>query len=236
MKPYQLAVGQTYSFLADVLRGRRRVLEVGCGLGDVARRLGSVGIQVTAIDLQLPDPTPAENVTFIQEDFLLFKAPPFDAVVFTASLHHIAPLDAAIDRAHRLLPRGGLIVADDFDLDAPNAQTLRWYYDVQELLAAAELFPRDRVDPPATGLYQRWRSAHAHGAIHTGLQMRRAIAHRFDVHDVHGAAYLYRYITRHLPGDARGTQVAQHVYNTERHGIADGTLAAVGLGIVATRT
>jgi SAM-dependent methyltransferase len=235
VKPYQLAIGQTYSFLADVLRGRMRVLEVGCGRGDVARRLGAVGIRITAIDLRLPDPTPSQNVTFIEHDVLAFDGGPFDAVVFTSSLHHIAPLDAAIDRAHRLVSPGGLIVADDFDLDAPNAQTLRWYYDVQELLAAAELFPLDRVDPPSTGLYQRWRGAHAHERIHTGVQMRRAIARRFDLLDVHGAAYLYRYITRYLPNDARGTAIAQHVYNTERHGIASGTLAAVGLGIIGVR-
>src|SRR6185295_15499995 len=90
VKPYQLAIGQTYSFLADVLRGRMRVLEVGCGRGDVARRLGAVGFRVTAIDLRLPDPTPSQNVTFLEHDLLWFDGGPFDAVVFTASLHHIA--------------------------------------------------------------------------------------------------------------------------------------------------
>ncbi|HEX3760401.1 MAG TPA: hypothetical protein VHW23_16910 [Kofleriaceae bacterium] len=48
-------------------------------------------------------------------------------------------------------------------------------------------------------------------------------------------AYLYRYITRHLPHDPRSMAVAQHIYATERRGIADSTLAAVGLGIVAVR-
>jgi SAM-dependent methyltransferase len=238
VKPYQLAIGQTFSFLADVLRGRMRVLEVGCGRGDIARRLGAVGIQVTALELELRDPSPAPNVAFLEGDFLRFDGGPFDAVVFTSSLHHISPLDAAIDRAYRVLRPGGLIVADDFDLDAPNAQTLRWYYDIQELLAAAEIFPRDHVDPPSTGVYQRWRAAHAHHdePLHTGLQMRRAVAKRFNVLDVNAAAYLYRYIAKHLPIDARGTQIAQYLYTTERQGIADGSLAAVGLGIVAVRS
>jgi hypothetical protein len=128
------------------------------------------------------------------------------------------------------------VVADEFDLDAPNPETLRWYYDVQDLLAAAELFPRDRVDAPAADVVQRWRLAHLHDPpLHTGVAMRRAIAERFNLRDVHGAAYLYRYLTKHLPPDARGVAVAQHVYTTERRGIADGTLAAVGLGIVAER-
>jgi SAM-dependent methyltransferase len=236
VNPYQLAIIQTVSFLTDVLRGRHRILEVGCGRGEVARRLGGTGLWVTAIDVKLSDPSPSANVTFIERDFLHFEAEPFDAIVFTASLHHISPLSAAIDRAYRLLVPGGLFIADDFDLDAPNAATLRWYYEVQELLAAAELYPRERVDPPNGDVVVRWRAAHSdEPPLHTGVQMRRAIAERFDLHDVHGAAYLYRYITKHLPHDARGVALAQHIYNAERRGITDGTLAAVGLGIVATR-
>jgi SAM-dependent methyltransferase len=175
--------------------------------------------------------------TFIERDFLHFDAEPFDAIVFTSSLHHITPLDAAIDRAYRLLAPGGLLVADDFDLDAPSLATLRWYYDIQELLAAAEAFPRERVDPPSNDVHQRWRAAHSdEPPLHTGVQMRRAIAERFALRDVHGAAYLYRYITHHLPHDARGVAIAQHVYGSERRGISDGSLTAVGLGIVAIRT
>src|ERR1041384_1597107 len=131
VNPYQLAIGQTFSFLSEVLRGRQRILEVGCGRGEVARRLGAAGFRVTAIALHLSEPSPANNVMFLERDFLRFQAEPFDAVVFTSSLHHISPLSAAVSRAHALLGPGGLLVADDFDLDAPNAATLRWYYDVQ---------------------------------------------------------------------------------------------------------
>lgn len=236
VNPYQLAIGQTVSFLGEVLRGRHHVLEVGCGRGEVARRLGASGLRVTALDVALPDPAPASNVAFVERDFLRYDAGPFDAIVFASSLHHISPLPAAIDRAYHLLAPGGLVIADELDLDAPSVPTLRWYYDVQELLAAAEVFPRERVDPPGSDVVQRWRLAHHHEpALHTGVEMRRAIAERFDLRDVHGAAYLYRYITKHLPHDARGVAIAQYVYGTERRGITDGSLAAVGLGIVASR-
>src|SRR5258708_7945395 len=112
VKPYQLAISQTVSFLADVVRGRSHILEVGCGRGEVARRLGATGLAVTALDRELPDRSPASNVAFVEGDFLDYDAGPFDAVVFTASLHHISPLPAAIDRAHHLLAPVGLLVAD----------------------------------------------------------------------------------------------------------------------------
>ena len=41
--------------------------------------------------------------------------------------------------------------------------------------------------------------------------------------------------TRHLAHDARGGALAQPLYDTEHRGIADDTLTAVGLGIVAVR-
>jgi SAM-dependent methyltransferase len=243
--PTELAIDHTVSFLTEALRGRQRILEVGCGRGDVARRLGATGVAITAIDLELPDPSPSPNVTFLERDLLqVGGAPldgaPFDAIVFTASLHHISPLTAAIDRAYRLLVPGGLFVADEFDLEAPSAPTLRWYYDAQDLLAAAELFPPDHVDPPtdlpAGDIVQRWRSAHTHEPpLHTGVQMRRAVAEHFDLRDVRGTAYLYRHLTKHLPRDARGVAVAQHLYSSERRGIDDATLSAVGLRIMAVR-
>ena len=236
MNPGQLAIGQTVSFLGDVLRGRHRILEVGCGKGDVARKLGATGLRITALDVLLQDPSPSTNVTFVERDFLHYDTEPFDAIVFTASLHHISPLEAAVDRAYRLLVPNGLFVADEFDLDAPNSTTLRWYYDTQELLAAADMFPKEKIDAPKEDVIARWRAAHSdEPPLHTGVQMRRAVAGRFDLKDVHGAAYLYRYITKHLPHDARGVGVAKHVYDTERRGIADGSLSAVGLGIVAVK-
>lgn len=226
-------------FLSAALGGRSRVLEVGCGRGEVARRLGAAGWQVTALDRELPDRTPAAGVAFVEHDFLDYDAPPFDAAVFTSSLHHIAPLPAAIDRAHALVAPGGLLVADEFALEAPDAATLDWYYDAQELLAAADLIPRDRIDEAAADpadRIERWMRAHHHEpALHTGAAMQGAIAARFELRDVRGGAYLYRYPARNLPGDARGLAIAAHLCATEQAGIAAGRFAAVGLRIAAVR-
>src|SRR4029079_1981578 len=145
----------------DVLGGRRRVLEVGCGRGEVARALAARGLAVTALDLALPDPQPAPDLRHVELDFLVFRGPPFDAILFTSSLHHIAPLENAIVHASELLAPGGVLVVDDFDLERPDHTTLAWYYETQELLAAAGLYDHHRLDP-GTDAMVRWRDSHAH--------------------------------------------------------------------------
>jgi SAM-dependent methyltransferase len=240
--PRALRTEQTAAFLLEVLRGRRRVLEVGCGRGDVARALAVAGHEVTALDLELPDQQPTPGVTYVEADFLAFDlaagAPPFDAVVFTSSLHHISPLDRAVDRAASLTTPGGLVVADDFDLDAPDARTLRWYYEIQELLAAAGAYPVDRIDPPIepprADLVARWRDAHLHDPpLHTGVQLRRALGDRLALRERRRTPYLYRYICGGLPDDAHGAAVAAYVLEAERRGIAAGRITPVGLRLLA---
>jgi SAM-dependent methyltransferase len=236
MLPEDARVEQALAFLTPALRGCTRVLEVGCGRGTVARRLGAAGFQVTAIDVELRDPTPAPNVTFVEGDFLGYQAGPFDAIAFTASLHHI-PLDAAISRTAALLVPRGLLVADDFDLDAPDRETLRWYYDLQDLLVAAGLFDGHHYDAPiGDDLLARWRAGHHHEPpLHTGAAMRSAISDRFAIRELHRCAYLYRYISSCVPDDERGAAIAAHVLAIEKQRIAEHVYAPVGLRIVAER-
>lgn len=238
MLPEDVRGDQVLPFLTAALKGCTRVLEVGCGSGTIARRLGAAGFEVTALDVELRDPTPAPNVTFVQENFLTYKAPPFDAIAFTASLHHISPLDAAISRTAALLVPRGLLVADDFDLDAPDVETLRWYYDLQELLTAAGMFDaeHDHHHAPTGDLLVHWRGQHHHDhhpPLHTGAAMRSAISDRFAIRELQRCEYLYRYISGRVPNDARGAAVTAHVHKLEKQRIGEHLYAPVGLRIVA---
>ena len=237
MRAGDVRVDHALEFVRGALRGRRRILEVGCGRGELARRLAEQ-FEVTALDVRLPDPSPARGVTFVERNFLDFTAEPFDAIVFCASLHHITPLARAIGRASDLLAPSGLLVVDDFDLEAPDAETLRWYYDTQETLRAAGCFDADHIDPPQADPVARWRAAHAHpdhDPLHTGAAMRVAVCDRFVIRRLEKSAYLYSYIAAHVPDDARGAAVARHVLATEQRRIEDNVFVPVGLRIVAER-
>jgi SAM-dependent methyltransferase len=233
MTPEVFRTREVTEFLVSALTGCTRVLEVGCGRGAVARELAARGFAITALDVELRDLVDAPGVTFVERDFLAYDAPPFDAIVFTASLHHIAPLAAAIDRAHALLVPGGRFVADEFDLDAPDARTLGWYYDTQQQLVA-EGYDAHRIDHPHGDLVHRWQHAHAHDTrLHTGAEMLAAIGARFSLGETQRLPYLYRYITTGLPQDDRGGDIAARVRATEQRLIDERAIAAVGLRISA---
>ncbi|MBA3457741.1 MAG: class I SAM-dependent methyltransferase [Deltaproteobacteria bacterium] len=234
--PEDLRHDEAASFVADALRDRPRVLDVGCGSGEVSRRLAAVGFEVTAIDVELSRARQAPGVTFIEHDFLSFEAKPFDAIVFTGSLHHILPLDKAIARVTKLLTPTGRLIIDDFDVEAPDSETLRWYYDIQNLLVATELYPAERVDgSPLEDPLTRWRAAHGDAPLHTGAEMRHAVSSRFVIRELRRGEYLHRYIAAGLPADARGAKVAKSVQLLEQQRIASGDIIPIGVRMIADR-
>jgi SAM-dependent methyltransferase len=236
--PEQLRVKHAYDWIGNIVRGCDRVLEVGCGHGNIARLLGREGIAVTAIDRELHDPRPSPGVRFVEKDFFFFTETGFDAIVFHASLHHLHPLDAAVAHAAGLIARGGMLVADEFDLDAPRALTARWYYETQELLASTGLYRGDHIDGAVDAEPRaRWLDAHIHEPpLATGRQMLTTIASRFAIRETARCPYLFQYMCANLPDDSLGGAVAAHVLATEQRRVAAGTLDAVGLRIVAMAT
>jgi SAM-dependent methyltransferase len=232
--PSDIALDEVHAWLSPLLVGRGRVLEVGCGAGELARRLGAGGFQVTAIDVKLDGPAPAPGVTWVQADFRDFDDRPFDAVLFTRSLHHIDPLDAAMERAARLVAPGGLLVLDEFDRLAADLVTARWYYELQELLAALGLYSHDHprgVDADPT---ETWRAEHDHDPpLHTGDQMLAAVDRHFTRLETQRGPYLYRTIAHRLEASESGGEAAGRARDDEAMQIAAGELRPVGLRVVA---
>jgi len=238
----QAVVDDQEAFVAPAVRGAKRVLEVGCGRGLLAARLAAAGHDVTALDVRFPDDRvpAAPRLAFVEADLRSFDAEPFDAVAFTASLHHVAPLGAALDHAFLLLAPGAMLVVDDFDLEAPDLATLRWYYDAQEVLAAAGAYDGAHVDGhPDRDPHDRWRAAHEpheprEAPLHAGDAMLAAIEERFTDVRVSRGPYLWRRLARHAQGERAGA-IAAAAHAAEERGVVAGTLSAVGLRITARR-
>jgi len=235
--PFDPATGDTMRFLERALPAPpASVLEVGAGEGALAERLAARGHRVVALDR---DPAAAaaarrRGLEVVEREFLDYHDRSFDVVLFTRSLHHMTPIDGALDHARARLSPGGVLVLEEFAFDRIDRDTAAWFYWMEGALAAegvlAEEPPLTTEDP-----LERWRAEHLQ-PLHSADAMLTGIAARFSLRLVEPAAYLYRYLCARLVMDARGAEVARRVLGDERRGIATGRLRAAGLRVVAERS
>jgi SAM-dependent methyltransferase len=99
-----------------------RVLEVGCGKGDLAHALDRAGYSVTAIDPRAPE-GPIFRRLGIEE---FFEPGPFDYVVAILSLHHVKDIGGALDKMAELLRAGGTLIVVEFAWDRIEGTTAEW--------------------------------------------------------------------------------------------------------------
>jgi 2-polyprenyl-3-methyl-5-hydroxy-6-metoxy-1,4-benzoquinol methylase len=100
----------------------KRVLEVGCGVGDLAICMAEVGAQVTAIDVDAARIQEAKlkrtaagvgnSAVFLHADFLKFDADGvFDRIVALESFEHLATPELFLKKMAGLLAPGGKILS-----------------------------------------------------------------------------------------------------------------------------
>jgi SAM-dependent methyltransferase len=98
------------------LAGARRVLDVGCGEGQVGRRIAALGAEVVGVD-----PTRAQLAVARERgggpryarataDDLPCRSASFDAVVMCLVIEHIDPIEPCIHEVARVLAPGGRFV------------------------------------------------------------------------------------------------------------------------------
>ncbi len=237
--PADLPVEQTLRFLDRALpMPGSRVLEVGCGSGALAARLQARGFHVTALDRSAEDVAAARarGVHAIEADFLSYQGEPFDAILFARSLHHLEALAKVMHRVHALLTADGLLVAEEFAVERADRDTARWFYELRSLLEAAGLMPPDAEGAMAANPLERWYAEHEkEHPLHAGEDMLMAIASRFEIARHEEAPYLYRYVCDRIETSVRGLRVAHWVLELESLRIAERSLRATGLRVVARK-
>ena len=159
--------------LSQLARTPSRVLEIGCGDGQVALALAASGHDVTAIDPVAPDGPIFERVTL--EEFA--PAQTFDVVVASRSLHHVADLAHAVDKIAQLAP---LLVVDEFAWDRFDERTAAWY-----------LVHLDDSSSSVQQCLRDWDEEHA--GLHGSETLRTTFDRRFRERHFAWRPYLYRY-------------------------------------------
>jgi SAM-dependent methyltransferase len=150
--------------LAELWAPPARVLEVGCGEGELACALAAAGHRVLAIDPEAPE-GPLFRRTTIEN---LDETGSFDATVASRSLHHVTDLARALDKVVAVLRPGGLFIVDDFAWERLDADSAR--------LVGIDL--------------QEWREEHAD--LHTSEAMLAELEARFTARSLGCGPYLYR--------------------------------------------
>jgi SAM-dependent methyltransferase len=180
--------------LGHIAEPSARVLEVGCGNGDLARALDNAGHVVTAIDPRAP-----EGRLFRPVRFEEFSDPgPFDYVVSSLALHHIEDLEATVDKiADVLRPQGSLILVE-FAWDRFDDATAGWALDrlpdtaedpswLQRMLG--EWDRAKEVDDASIEVFcARWADAER---LHSSRRMLTELSRRFHERLHEWTPYLY---------------------------------------------
>ena len=241
VSPKELCLQQTMRFLEGALpKPPCRVLEVGCGSGEVSAKLNDRGYLLTGLDLSAEAVADcrARGVHAIEGDFLTSRFPDlFDVLLFTRSLHHIDPPAKAAGHAYALLKPGGHIVAEEFAVERMDIDTARWFYELCSLLEAAGLMaPDPGRDPLAASPLDRWfRDHEMESPVSAGEDMLVALGTRFDLERVESSPYLFRYLCERIEAGDRGSRVARWLFELESLRIAEPTLRAVGLRVVGRK-
>jgi SAM-dependent methyltransferase len=111
------------------------VIELGCGAeGGFVPTLRERGYSVVGVDREAPI-----GAEFVRVDFEAYEPQhPVDAIVASRSLHHVADLDAVLDRAAAALRPGGTIVVLEWSWERFDEATARWCFARLEPSAHAD--------------------------------------------------------------------------------------------------
>lgn len=108
-----------------------KILEIGCGEGQLTQLLRDAGCNVTPVD-----PKPGAPFEVFQVHFEDFEAPPqsFDCIATQLVLHHADSLESFLDKAHALLRADGMLAIDDYGWERDCAQaTEDWRNERRDL-------------------------------------------------------------------------------------------------------
>lgn len=229
----------TYNFVKRFLPSKcQRILEVGCGTGELAARLSKDGYSVVAIDIDR-DSTAAARQLGVDARVATwpdFEEGRFDAVLFIRSLHHIHPLDKSIRHLTDSLTEAGCVIVEDFAYESVDEKTLRWFASAIRLLeSTGSLTVNDDFLEKVlskTESLKSWRQNHE-GELHTAAEMNAQLEKTLGRVVRENAAYYFRYAANAIPATEKRNAILQAFADQEETLGGNNSIVALGRRFVA---
>ena len=219
VEPWSVDVGVEDFVRSQLPPPPAKVLEVGCGSGELTRSLSAGGWRVTGVDPEAP-----EGGLFVRatvEELDVEEHGPFDAAVAVLSLHHAGELVNVLDKVCSLLKPGGVFVVDEFRKEhlADRATAAFFYHQQLSLLHAGRKWARGGGHQTGDGTFEAWhaRVTGHRAAVHGEGDVLAPLQERFLTRSLSYGPYLFRH----------GLDLA--VEPLERKLIAEGGIQATGL-------
>jgi SAM-dependent methyltransferase len=228
----------TYGRLARLVQASigpkpRRVLYVGPGLGHIALELARAGHDVTGVEVDGESVAlatrAAETDPFRDErsglSYELAEFPaefrgegPFDRVLFSRVLHHIADPEVAVERAAELLGPGGRLVCVEFAHDRMSAREARWMARARRRLARSGWSERvaGSLEEEAERVAREWRADHEEEGLNPLAAMLDPLRATFRIRRLSWHPYMFWDLAADMrgPPEHEGT-VARRLRDTE---------------------
>ena len=237
----QFETRYTYDFAKRFLPSEgRRILEVGCGTGELAARLSKDGYAVVAIDSDRGSIAAAQRLGVDARiaTWPDFDDGQFDAVLFSRSLHHIHPLDESVRRAAKSLMEGGRIIVEDFAYDSADEKTLRWFTSAIRVLAATGLLTiSDEVVKKVLSnaeTLSAWQQNHE-PELHTATEIDAQLEKMFGRVVKENAAYYFRYFASAITSTEKRNAILEAFAEQEETLAAGGSIVSLGRRFVVQR-
>ena len=236
-KPIDIPTRETTRFLLSYLAPGATILEVGCGDGEVAFELASKGYRVTGLDSEFERIAKARllGVNAKVATWPQFDHELVDAIAFTRSVHHIDPLDKAVEKARELLQPGGLLLIEDFAFGETDERTVRWFLKtLRSDQSKSHVVPVEGAFVTkllsAENPMKAWHENH-NQALHSITAITAAVLEQFEILESGSVPYLYRYLIPVLPETKAAATFVTQVFDEESR--AQDEIMLMGRRIVA---
>ena len=229
----------THNFVKEFLPSEcRRILEVGCGTGELAAALSKDGYSVVAIDMD-SDSIAASQQLGVDARVATwpdFDDGRFDAILFTRSLHHIHPLDESIRHLTDNLTEAGRVIVEDFAYESVDEKTLRWFAAAIRRLESTDSLTvnNDSLKKilSKTKNLKAWRQNHE-TELHTAAEINAQLEKTFARVVKKNAPYFFRYAANAIPTTEKRNAVLQAFAKEEETLYSNNSIVALGRRFVA---